>query len=730
MEDIRIRKLNKKVEVLRKQNKELKKRLRNVEKITERYRRSPFDCIFRMVRRIVNRIRLINRPSVSVIIPTFRQNGLIDECVTSVLNQKYCKRKINVLIVHNGEEQKYYEQLIKKYNNNKNTSVLHCDAKGAAAAREYAKKYVRTQWMMFLDDDDYITPGYINDLFNCTYDKRVKIVCGKLNDLHDSNVVNKDTYINRGIKKAGNGIVNKYGEIKSCFATVCGKLYDTRFFTNELSEFDTSLTHTEDVAFWVSNMAKIPNDAVWSCATSKEAYIRRVRENSTSRPSENELFNFMCQEQLYFAERYTKVILDNSYDLEHKKFVLYTINAINSRMRLYYDSLDDEKKEKYRQIVLNSSCPFINKSFFGKKTGIAFCHNFAPAIDASAFVATKRLSQISDHFGCGGIDWTVVTADMSRVREQDELWDEFYAKFQYSKLMVVGVDTSFRPTIQDEWGNSAYMRVRDKHVDYVYSRSMWIGSHIAAYRYKKSHKDVIWIAEFSDPIAMGIDNKPKDLERNYIGEMEIFNDYYSYVENLVYEAADNIIFTNDNQLKYMLEYSGNANNLEVKRKALVWEHPIISKDYAQIISHGIQINKKKINIAFFGTFYKNRNAGVMLNLLENEDVELHIFTKQTIEVKQLALKHKNLKTYSFVPLLEMYSIIKDMDYCFVNDVSFDGDINPYLPSKLADYLSVGCSIIAHIIGNSPMRDYDNKRIIKVEELDNKFVKNLKKQRQD
>lgn len=728
MEDVKIRQLKRRVESLKKQNSELKKKLNNIEKATKRYKHSPFDYFYRIARRIRNIFKGIKKPSVTVVIPTYKKNDYLKECINSVLNQDYSKRKITIIVVHNGEDEGYFQQLKKQYEKYTNIEIIHSEKKGASAAREYARKYVTSNWMMFLDDDDYITSGYVRELISCTYDKRVGVVCGKMNDLYESGIVNEDTYINTSIKKAGNGIVHKYGAIRSNFATVCGKLYESKLFNDKLSAFDTSLKHSEDVAFWVDNIARLPNDSIWSCSNAKEAYIRRVRKDSLSRPEDDNLNSFMCQDQIELAERYTKIIFDESCDLEHKEYVLNILRTINNRMRKYYNTLDDELKAEYRQVVLSCSCPFINKSFFGKKTGIAFCHNFAPAIDASAFVATKRLSQISDYYDCEGINWIVVTADMSRVRDEDLLWNEFYARFQYSRKVVVGVDTSTRITAQDDWGNAAYMRVRDRAVDYIYSRSMWVGSHIAAYRYKKSHKNVIWIAEFSDPIAMGIDNKPKQSEELYTGEMEIFNDYYGYVENLVYEAADNIIFTNSNQKEYMLEYSGNKNNSDVECKSVVWNHPTVSSDYAYIIPHNICLDIKKINIAFFGTFYKNRSVDAVIKLLKNEDVVVHLFTKQTTEIREFALQYNNLKIYPLVSLLEMYSIVKDMDYCFVNDLDFEGEINPYLPSKLADYLSAGGTVLAQIIGNSPMRHYQHDNIIKIEEISDEFVANIKKQK--
>ena len=730
MEDKNIRSLRASVRKLQRENLALKRKVKSLERIAKRYRRSPYDFFFRALKKTVKTIlpSLFYYPSITVIIPTYQRNDLFQASVDSVLQQKYKKRQLHVIVVHNGRDAAYFDYLNSKFQSMQRVSVIHTDEAGCAMAREYAKKYIRTKWMFFLDDDDYLTPGYFKELVGCIRSKRVKIVCGKVVDVYKSGAMQEDTYINRSLKKAGNGIVDPYGPISSAFALATGKLYETTMFKHDFVPFNIALQHTEDVDFWVNNLDRIPRGSVWSCANAKEAYVRRVRPGSISRPSKEAEFKFMCNDQVASIERYEKRLLDKNVGTKQKNFILNIIWIINKRMQKYYNALDDEGRNAFRKIAYQSNSGFVNRSFFGEKKGIAFCHNFSPAIDASAFVASKRLSQIADYFHCRGIDWTVISADMSWVRNSDNVWNTYYARFQYTRKRVVGVDTNSLITVQDKWGNDAYYQIRDKHADYVYSRSMWIGSHIAASRYKKSHKNVVWIAEFSDPVVMGTDNTPKKLDQNYTGEMEIFNDYYHYVEQLVYEGADKIIFTNDNQKQYMLAYSGNLHNEEVLKKSLVWNHPLISSDYAKLFSHDIPIDKNKINIAYFGIFYKNRGADELLKFLKNESIVVHLFTRRTEEIESLSFQYPNLAVYDFVPLLKMYSIIPDMDYCFVNDLAFPGELNPYLPSKISDYLSAGGFVIALVIGNSPMRHYQHDHLIKTECIDDDFVYSLTKRR--
>ena len=62
-----------------------------------------------------------------------------------------------------------------------------------------------------------------------------------------------------------------------------------------------------------------------------------------------------------------------------------------------------------------------------------------------------------------------------------------------------------------------------------------------------------------------------------------------------------------------------------------------------------------------------------------------------------------------------------MDYLYINDIDFIGDINPYIPSKLADYISVGTKIIAKINKNSPMDLLYHPNIVKYKNIDDLVI---------
>ena len=720
------------IETLREENKKMSKQLKEIERIVARYKKTPFDRVYRFLRKIrskIRRMRLHYRktrpellPTVTVIIPTYKDNDYIGVCVKSVLNQKYAKGKIQILISVNGSDVAYVQKLRDKYAKEKCVTVLHCEKQGAATARNYAKQYITGDYVMYLDDDDYLTPKYIQELAIC-FTKDVDIVCGRMNDLAENGTVITDTYVNRFINTKSHRKYRSCWGLTPFFSTVALKLYRTSVVKQVFGDMDENVAHTEDTIFWVENIQKV-SEKIFVCKNTKEAYIRRITSNSLSRPDEDRSFQFYVQDRIYLIERFSNLVGCDEGNPKYKRFVLAKIDASLQHIYSYYKKLPSKEREKVREVVNACDNIFMNKSLFARKKGIAFCHNFAPSVDASAYVASKRLSQIAAYIG-EPIGWNVICANMQSA-QKDREWEELFAKYQYVKKFVTEGKTYFSERAQVNWAEKAYTIAKDMKAEYIYSRSMWAGSHVAAYKYKQENPNVIWIAEFSDPLYMGTSNEPRPSSRLYHGDEEYLNTFWKDVEDFVFANADKIIFTNENQRTYMLACNTQENEQAIIDKSLVWHHPVIRKEYAQLQEADIDLDDKKINVGYFGTFYANRNAGAILPLLSDENIHVHLFTKITEELETMEQTYTNLFVHSMVPQFEFLNLAHKMDYCFLNDIKFDGFINPYLPSKLADYIAADTKIIALINDNSPLSVYEDDHIIKTKEIDEAFVQSLKK----
>lgn len=91
-----------------------------------------------------------NTYSVSVIIPVYNSEKWLRECIDSVLSQTI--KPVEIIVVNDGSTDKSLELL--KNNYDRLVKILNQENRGAAAARNFAAKVAKGEWLAFLDSDD------------------------------------------------------------------------------------------------------------------------------------------------------------------------------------------------------------------------------------------------------------------------------------------------------------------------------------------------------------------------------------------------------------------------------------------------------------------------------------------------------------------------------------------------------------------------------------------------
>lgn len=96
---------------------------------------------------------------VTIIIPVYNSEKYIGRCLDSILNQSF--KDIDILVINDGSTDKskeIVEEYQSKYNNIK---LINQENMGVAKTRNKAIKLVKTKYILFIDNDDYIDNDYI-----------------------------------------------------------------------------------------------------------------------------------------------------------------------------------------------------------------------------------------------------------------------------------------------------------------------------------------------------------------------------------------------------------------------------------------------------------------------------------------------------------------------------------------------------------------------------------------
>ncbi len=104
---------------------------------------------------------------ISVIIPTYRPQGYLWQCLDSLVAQTLDKECFEVILVLNGCKEPWYHDIqdyIAKHNHH--IVLLHTDCSGVSNARNMALDVARGEYITFVDDDDYLSPSYLEELLS------------------------------------------------------------------------------------------------------------------------------------------------------------------------------------------------------------------------------------------------------------------------------------------------------------------------------------------------------------------------------------------------------------------------------------------------------------------------------------------------------------------------------------------------------------------------------------
>lgn len=104
----------------------------------------------------------LDRPMVSVVIPTYNRADSLPRAIDSVLAQSF--QDFELIIVDDCSTDKT-QRILKKYQakNNKITVITHETNQGVGAARNTGNAYARGTYIIVLDSDDYALPNMLHD---------------------------------------------------------------------------------------------------------------------------------------------------------------------------------------------------------------------------------------------------------------------------------------------------------------------------------------------------------------------------------------------------------------------------------------------------------------------------------------------------------------------------------------------------------------------------------------
>lgn len=357
---------------------------------------------------------------------------------------------------------------------------------------------------------------------------------------------------------------------------------------------------------------------------------------------------------------------------------------------------------------------------------LAFTGAFVPFNDTVTLMSYKHLRVL---------DYQIDVIALQG-KEDNSIVDELKNDPYYQKFNVLYV-ASYDKTITGLSNKNVIMGVYNivKYIkgclkqfdkeDYkiIYSSSIPSFTHLAAYIIKLRHKDVHWIAAFSDPLI----NSPykKDDERikeyNPIIKFGFFLYIFIYMndiyEKIAMKQADKLVFISEQQRSFMIKNAKAKDTNSLFKKTTVVPLTYIKewKVYQKLLTEN-STNRKQYPLiaAHFGRIYGLRKIDVLINALirlKNKIPNLHQFIVfhfygEVSERYLRRIKEVNLESlfmfYDKVSYAEANDKMTGCDILLLFDtITKKGEEQPFLPSKTLEYLILRKPILALTQDNSP-----------------------------
>ena len=260
---------------------------------------------------------------VSVIIPTYKPNDYLFECINSVLKQTLDNSLYEIIIVLNGPKSPYYEQIqnVICEVDRIETKLLYSEENGVSLARNIGLDIAEGEYFAFIDDDDLVSSNYLESLLSICKPKSV--MCSNVKTFVDDVNHSDNDYLGRAFKKNKQNCRSNIVFCRSFLSSACAKLIPKDVIRDR--RFNPAFNVGEDALF-----VALISDRIKRVELSSEdtIYFRRLRDGSASRKKRNFIFELKNPLTLMFA--YFKIYFKSPFQYNLLFFTTRELAVIKS----------------------------------------------------------------------------------------------------------------------------------------------------------------------------------------------------------------------------------------------------------------------------------------------------------------------------------------------------------------------------------------------------------------
>lgn len=223
-------------------------------------------------------------PLISIIVPVYKVEEYLDECVQSLINQT--SSNLEILLIDDGSPDRCPQMCDEWAHKDSRILVIHKPNGGLSSARNAGLDAANGEYVTFVDSDDELPINAIELFSEPLKKKRVDIIVGKYKFVGQKRDL--PLAIEDGTFLDNDQIISSY-TMRKWDVTACNKVYKLDFLRSNNLKFKEKLIH-EDV-LWTFQIACLAHSLY---VVNKETYIYKIRDNSivTSETEKDMIFAY------------------------------------------------------------------------------------------------------------------------------------------------------------------------------------------------------------------------------------------------------------------------------------------------------------------------------------------------------------------------------------------------------------------------------------------------------
>lgn len=218
----------------------------------------------------------MKRVKISVVIPTYKPAGYLWKCLEALACQTLPKSLFEVIVVLNGCGEPWngaIEAWIKEHPE-LDTRLVQTDTPGVSNARNAALDMARGEFIAFIDDDDYVSAAYLEELLKVA-DKETLALSDSIAFTDGVEGFDEDYPMHRTFMSLKDDHAPTLAKARATLNGPCMKLISREMI--EGARFDVSFKNGEDSLFVYEISKNIKKVAF---ADASAVYYRRFRPGS------------------------------------------------------------------------------------------------------------------------------------------------------------------------------------------------------------------------------------------------------------------------------------------------------------------------------------------------------------------------------------------------------------------------------------------------------------------